>query len=98
LTNVTPQESIQTITVDSTIALNSGVQIIASASNNLQLTLPAVADAQGKMIKVKARVGAFQVTLVAPSGSTIDGFGQVVLESENAAVSLMASGSEYFII
>jgi hypothetical protein len=98
LTNVTPQESIQTLSANGTIDLANGVQVIASASSDLQLTLPAVADAQGKMIKVKARVGAYKVTLVAPSGSTIDGFAQVELESENAAVSLMASGSEFFII
>jgi hypothetical protein len=98
LTNVVSDDSVQTLSSDVTISISNGLQVFADASGGaINLTLPSAANLEGKMLKVKQLGSANPVTLTPPAGN-IDGAGSIVLESPYSAVTIIASGSNYYVI
>ena len=98
LTNVSADDSVQTFTASGSIDISNGLQVFADASGGaFNLTLPAAANLEGKMLKVKQLGSANPVTLTPPAG-TIDGAGSIVLESPYSAVTIISSGSNYYVI
>jgi hypothetical protein len=85
------QLSMETIAANATISKN-----VTRASANITLTLP-TAPATGQEHRVKCVGAANNVVIAAQVGGSIDGAASIVLESPNAAVSLVWDGSTWMV-
>jgi hypothetical protein len=91
------KSAVQTLN-SGTISVANGTIVFADASGgNISLTLPPASDLQGVVLKIKQTGGSNTVAISASAG-TIDGDSDLLLESEYAAVSIVASGSNYYIV
>jgi hypothetical protein len=85
------QLSVETKSANATISKN-----VTRASSNITLTLP-TAPVTGQEHRVKCVGAADNVVVEAQVGGTIDGAASIVLESPNAAVSLVWDGSTWMV-
>ena len=90
-------ESIQTLTAGATIDPDNGTQILLNHATAQTFSLPAAADMEGLVLKIK-RIGSGN-SVIEPAGlAELEGGSSITLESQGAAVSIISDGSNYFVI
>lgn len=90
-------ETIQTLTAGAAIDADNGTQILLDHAAAQTFTLPAASQMEGLVLKIK-RIGNGE-SIIEPAGSEeLEGAGQIRLESQGAAVSIISDGSNYFVI
>lgn len=90
-------ESIQTLTATATIDQDNGTQILLNHATEQTFTLPAAADIEGMVLKIK-RIGSGNSVIVPAGSEEIEGGASITLESQGAAVSIISDGSNYYVI
>lgn len=90
-------ETVQTLTAGAAIDSDNGTQILLDHGSAQTFSLPAANAMEGLVLKIK-RIGAGE-SIIEPAGSEqIEGAGQIRLESQGAAVSIISDGSNYHVI
>ena len=91
--------TVQTLTSASeSLDVSAGQIVLANRSEDMTITLDTPANHNGKRIVIK-RIGDGEVTISANGSENIDGqAGDIVLESTNAAVTIVSDGSNYFVV
>lgn len=90
-------ESIQTLTATATIDQDNGTQILLDHATEQTFTLPAAADIEGMVLKIK-RIGSGNSVIVPAGSEELEGGASITLESQGAAVSIISDGSNYYVI
>jgi hypothetical protein len=90
-------ETLQTLTAGAAIDADNGTQILLDHATAQTFSLPAASQMEGLVLKIK-RIGNGE-SIIEPAGSEeLEGAGQIRLESQGAAVSIISDGSNYFVI
>ena len=92
-------ETVQTLTAASqTLSVTAGPVVLANRAAAMTITLDTPANHEGKRVVIK-KIGNGDVT-ISPNGSeNIDGQpDDIILESPQAAVTIVSDGSNYFIV
>lgn len=90
-------ETVQTLTAGAAIDADNGTQILLDHASAQTFTLPAANQMEGLVLKIK-RIGNGE-SIIEPAGSEeLEGAGQIRLESQGAAVSIISDGSNYHVI
>lgn len=89
-----------TLTIASNYTATSGAVLLCDASSgNLVITLPLAASSPGRVLQVKKiDSSANTVTLQCSGSDTLDGIVNFVIEDENFSLSVVSSGSNYYLI
>lgn len=90
-------ESIQTLSVGAAIDSDNGTQILLDHATEQTFTLPAASQMEGLVLKIK-RIGSGESVIEPAGAEELEGAGQIRLESQGAAVSIISDGSNYFVI
>jgi hypothetical protein len=92
-------EGIQTFSASGNIDAGSSIVIATRQGSDITLTLPAASGNSGKIFKVKVKGTAAGNVVIDGNGSeTIDAEASITLESQQAAVSLVCDGSEWYVM
>ena len=90
-------ETVQTLTAGAAIDADNGTQILLDHASAQTFSLPAANQMEGLILKIK-RIGQGE-SIIEPAGSEeLEGAGQIRLESQGAAVSIISDGSNYHVI
>jgi hypothetical protein len=90
-------ESIQTLSAGAAIDSDNGTQILLDHATEQTFTLPAASQMEGLVLKIK-RIGSGESVIEPAGAEELEGAGQIRLESQGAAVSIISDGSNYFVI
>ena len=92
-------EKIQVHTANGNVDPVKSIVVATRQSSDITLTLPLASGQAGKIFKFKAKgTAAGNVIIDGKNAETIDGSATITLESENAAVSLICDGTEWYVM
>lgn len=88
-----------TVTSNTTLDSMSELVLVDASAGNVVLTLPAVADADGSVKRVKKTDNSgYTVTLSPSDGSTIDGETSLILQYQWSVAQIQATEDNWYIV
>jgi len=90
-------ETVQTLTAAAAIDAGNGAQILLDHATAQTFSLPAAANMEGLVLKIK-RIGSGESTIEPAGSEELEGGASIKLESQGAAVSIISDGTNYYVI